>query len=102
MKKRVLLLGTLLCCMLLVIHTTFAEQYWWQKWSLYPDVPRITAKEVKRLFLSGQKMVFVYCGYKIKEVVCGSYIIPYTLVPPYADGSKVRIRIPKNYWVMCY
>lgn len=86
----------------LMCSSVGAGQLWWQKWSRYPKVPRVTAGEVKTLMLSGQKMIFVYAGYKVKEVVCGSLIIPYTLVPPYADGSKVKLHIPKNYWIMCY
>jgi hypothetical protein len=81
------------------------DKKWWEKWDPYPKdpkVPRITAKQVKNLMLAGEKIVFVYAGYKVNEVVCGSFYVPYTLVPPGADGSGVRIKIPKNYWIMCY
>lgn len=81
-----------------------AEQ-WWKKWDAFPKdpkVPRITAKQVKDLMLAGEKVVFVYAGHKTGSVVCGSFYVPYTLVPPKADGSGVRIKIPKDYWIMCY
>ena len=93
----------LIAAFAVMAHTSAnAEQPWWKKWPRYPNVPRISAKQVKQLMLAGEKVVFVYSGYKVKEVVCGSFIIPYTLVPPYADGSKVKIRLPKDYWIMCY
>lgn len=82
-------------------QTLYAEESW-QKWDNYPKVPRITAKQVKALMLKGGKIVFIYAGYEVQEVVCGSYYIPYTLVPPSADGSKIKLKIPKDYWIMCY
>ena len=77
-------------------------QKWWEKWDNFPKVPRITAKEVKNLMLAGEKIAFVYAGYEVDQVVCGSYYIPYTRVPPHSDGSTVNFRIPKDYWIMCY
>ena len=74
----------------------------WQKWDNFPKVPKITAKEVKNLMLAGEKIVFVYAGYEVDQVVCGSYYIPYTKVPPNNDGSTVNFRISKDYWIMCY
>ena len=102
MKKISIVVG--LCMMVsLMCLSASAGQPWWKKWPSHPpNVPRITAKEVKNLMLSGEKIVFVYTGYKVKKVVCGSLIIPYTLVPPRSDGSRVRLRVPKNYWIMCY
>lgn len=79
-----------------------AEEQWWKKWPSHPDVPRITAKEVKALIMAGEKVLLVYAGYKIEKVICGSIVIPYTLVPPNSDGSRVKLRIPKDYWIMCY
>jgi hypothetical protein len=93
----------MLCFLILTLISQFAyAQEWWQKWDNYPKVPRITAKEVKNLMLAGEKIVFVYAGYEIDQVVCGSYYIPYTKVPPNSDGSRVDFRIPKDYWIMCY
>ena len=93
----------LICFLLLSFFVASAHaEKWWKKWENHPNVPRITAKEVKDLMLAGKKTVFVYAGYKREEVICGSFYIPYTLVPPYADGSKVRMKIPRDYWIMCY
>ena len=96
----------ILITILLIISITSSAnaQEWWQTWEVYPKVPKISAKEVKERFLAGEKMVFVYAGFEVKEVVCGSLIIPYNLVPPSNDGSSISIkyRIPKDYWVMCY
>ena len=96
---------TLCLSFVFLFCTSVDAEQWWRKWDAFPKdpkVPRITAKQVKDLMLAGEKMVFVYAGYKTREVVCGSFYVPYTLVPPKADGSGVRIRIPKNYWIMCY
>ncbi len=78
------------------------EKEWWEEWDNYPKVPRITAKEVKQLMLAGEKVVFVYAGYEVDTVVCGSLFIPYTKVPPHGDGSSVNISVSKDYWIMCY
>ena len=80
-----------------------AQKKWWQTWPNYPKVPRITASEVKQIVLSGQKAIFVYSGYEVREMVCGSLIITYGLVPPQADGSRVNLTgIPKDAWIFCY
>lgn len=79
------------------------QKAWWQEWSNFPKAPRISAADVKTLVLGGEKALFVYSGYKVPEQVCGSVYIPYTLVPPNADGSRVRLdSIPKDYWIFCY
>ncbi len=77
-------------------------QEWWQKWDNFPKVPKITASEVKNMMLAGEKIIFVYAGYEVDQVVCGSLYIPYTKVPPSSDGSSVNIRFSKDYWIMCY
>ena len=87
---------------LILIPTVAHAQQWWQKWDSHPRVPKITAGEVKNMMLAGEKIVFVYAGYEVDQVVCGSFYIPYTKVPPNSDGSSVNIRFPKDYWVMCY
>lgn len=93
----------LICFILPILFVSPAHpEQWWKKWDNFPEVPRITGKQIKDLMLAGEKIVFVYAGYKATEVICGSYYIPYTLVPPRADGSKVRIKIPRDYWIMCY
>ena len=94
----------ILITILLIISITSSAnaQEWWQKWDNYPKVPRITAKEVKQLMLANEKIVFVYAGYEVDQVVCGSFYIPYTWVPPFNDGSSVNLRFPKDYWIMCY
>jgi L-asparagine transporter-like permease len=99
MRKIIIML---IFSILVLISTVAYGQEWWQKWDNYPKVPRITAKEVKNLMLAGEKIVFVYAGYEISQVVCGSFYIPYTKVPPCSDGSTVNFKIPKNYWIMCY
>lgn len=92
----------LIVAMLILISNVAYAQEWWQTWDNYPKVPRITAKEVKQLMMVGEKMVFVYAGYEVDQVVCGSHYIPYTRVPPNSDGSTVNFKIPKDYWIMCY
>lgn len=93
------------CLIFLVIvlssSTSLCEEEW-QKWDSYPKVPRITAQEAKQMMLNGEKMIFVYAGYAVKEIVCGSLYIPYTKVPPSSDGSSVRFPFSKDYWIMCY
>jgi hypothetical protein len=98
--KRIIIIPIFL--ILILISTVAYGQEWWQTWDNYPKVPRITAKEVKNLMLAGEKMVFVYAGYEVDKIVCGSLYIPYTLVPPNSDGSGVNFRVPKDYWIMCY
>ena len=94
----------ILITILLIISITSSAhaQEWWQKWDNYPKVPRITAKEVKQMMLANEKIVFVYAGYEVDQVLCGSFYIPYTKVPPSSDGSTVNIQFPKDYWIMCY
>jgi len=99
MKRIIIMLGFLI---LILISPVAHGQEWWQTWEVYPKVPRITAKEVKNLMLANEKIVFVYAGYEVDKVVCGSLYIPYTKVPPNSDGSAVNFRFPKDYWVMCY
>jgi hypothetical protein len=82
-----------------------ADKKWWKKWPRFPKGLRITAEQVKLVQHSGERVIFVYSGYEGgegDEVVCGSLIIPYLKVPPFADGSTVRLRIPKNCWIMCF
>jgi hypothetical protein len=99
--KRILLLLSVFV-FILSFDNVNAEKKWWQEWPRFPKGNRITAKQVKQLQQAGSKMVFVYSGYEVNEVVCGSLIIPYNKVPPEADGSRIRVRIPKDWWVMCY
>ena len=93
-----------LLAMVLCVSVAHAKspKPWWKKWNNFPNAPRITASSMKQLMLAGEKMIFVYAGYKTEKVICGSIFIPYTSVPPNADGSKARLRIPKDYWIMCY
>lgn len=98
--KRIMIM--LIFLILILISTVAGAQEWWQKWDNFPKVPRITAKEVKQLMLSGEKIAFVYAGYEVDDVLCGSFYIPYTWVPPNSDGSNVKLRVPKDYWIMCY
>lgn len=80
-----------------------AEKEWWQKWDNFPSVPKISAAQTKALMLSGEKIVLIYSGYSVTETVCGSLAIPYTLVPPNANGARVNLsKIPKDWWVLCY
>lgn len=99
MKRIGILVGVLILTS--VSNVAYAQE-WWRQWDSHPTVPKITAAEVKTMMLAGERIVFVYAGYKVKEVVCGSYYIPYTKVPPNGDGSGVNFKIPKDYWVMCY
>jgi len=99
MKRIMVMLGFLI--LTLISNLSYAQE-WWQTWDNFPKVPRITASEVKKMMLAGEKIVFVYAGYEVDQVVCGSFYIPYTKVPPNSDGSSVNIRFPKDYWVMCY
>lgn len=81
------------------------EKKWWQKWPTHPKGLRITAEQVKSLQLAGEKVLFVYSGYEGGEgdrIVCGSLVIPYNKVPPFGNGLSIKVRIPKDWWVICY
>ena len=99
MKRIIIMLSFLIFT--LISNVSYGQE-WWQKWDSHPRVPKILAGEVKNMMLAGEKIVFVYTGYAVKDVVCGSFYIPYTKVPPNSDGSTVNFKIPKDYWVMCY
>ena len=58
MRKWVLMASIALVCLL--GNSAYADEQWWKKWNPYPEVPKITAKEVKRLMTSGEKVVFIY------------------------------------------
>ena len=77
-------------------------QKWWETWDDFPKVPKVTAREVKNMMLGGEKIIFVYTGYAVTEIVCGSFFIPYSKVPPRGDGSTVAITFPRDQWIMCY
>lgn len=79
-----------------------ADQPWYKKWSNFPNAPRIHKEEVKKLIMSGQKVALIYSGYKTNRVICNSFYIPYLAVPPNADGSRVVLPFPKDYWLLCY
>ncbi len=75
----------------------------YKSWDRHPQhMPRITAEEVRQLMLSGENILFVYAGYEVEEVVCGSVFISYLWVPPSGDGSMVRPTFPKDWWVLAY
>ncbi len=77
----------------------------WKYWDAYPkgaEAPRYTADRIQQLLLAGEKMVFIYAGYETSRVVCGSIYLPYTLVPPFGDGSMVNLSIPKDTWMVAY
>ncbi|MGE4559144.1 MAG: hypothetical protein AB7E77_03000 [Desulfobulbus sp.] len=74
----------------------------WKEWDAYPNVQRMTAEQIQELLVAGEKMVFIYAGYKTDKIVCGSMYLPYTAVPPNASGSAVNIRFPKDTWMVAY
>ncbi|MEE4357867.1 MAG: hypothetical protein V2I97_15475 [Desulfococcaceae bacterium] len=82
------------------------EKKWWEKWDAFPKdnkAPRIMPEKVKDLIMAGEKVLFVYAGYDVDTVLCGSLYLPYTLVPPRSDGSRVNLKVlPKDWWIMCY
>ncbi|MFX0116918.1 MAG: hypothetical protein ACFFB3_20385 [Candidatus Hodarchaeota archaeon] len=91
--------------LILTSNSVKAGKKWWQEWPEFPKGLRITAQQVLQLQRAAEKMVFIYAGYELGEgdkVVCGSLIIPYIKVPPYADGSNVKVRIPKDWWIICF
>jgi len=98
--KRILVMLVVLA-LTLISKVSFAQE-WWQTWEVYPKVPKITAREVKNLMMNNEKLVLVYAGYEVDKIVCGSFYIPYTAVPPTTDGSGIVFRVPTDYWVMCY
>jgi len=100
--NKVIFLFFFLIIQTLPFDTVTAEKKWWEKWDPFPKVRRITAKQVKYLMQKDEKIVYIYSGYKIDKIVCGSLVLPYTAVPPYGDGSKIKLRIPKDWWLMCY
>ncbi len=105
MKKKISMILLMACvCLVSVVHSK--EKQWWEKWDRFPKedkAPRIMPNEVKKLMMAGEKMVFVYTGFDVEKVVCGSLYIPYLLVPPEHDGSRINLKpVPKDWWVMCY
>ena len=77
----------------------------WKDWDAYPkgaDAPRYTAARIQDLLLADEKMVFIYAGYETDRVVCGSIYLPYTMVPPFGNGAKVNLNIPKDTWMVAY
>ena len=77
----------------------------WKEWDMYPrgvDAPRYTAERVQELLVSGEKMAFIFAGYRTDTVICGSIFLPYTWVPPVGNGSKVSLNIPKDTWMVAY
>ena len=77
----------------------------WKQWNAFPkgtDAPRYTADRIQELLLAGEKMVFIYAGYEVDEIVCGSLYLPYTLVPPFGDGARVNLSVPKDTWMVAY
>jgi hypothetical protein len=91
-----------LVCFVSIGGGTEAHADWWKAWNRYPNVPRITGPEIKAVLSAREPFVFVYAGYQIHTIVCGSLIIPYTFVPPYADGSRVKLTLPKDMWIFAY
>jgi len=87
----------------LCIASAAHAQQWWREWETHPKVPEISASVAKKLVLAGEKVLFVYAGYSVPRKLCGSLTIPYTLVPPSADGSRLNLsNIPKDSWIFCY
>lgn len=77
----------------------------WKDWDMFPkgpNVPRYTVERVQELLVSGEKMVFIYAGYRTDTVICGSIFLPYTWVPPVGNGSRVSLNIPKDTWMVAY
>lgn len=101
MKRFTITISLYTIIIILLTHYAFAQEDW-RKWDNFPKVPKITAKEVKQLMASGEKIVFIYAGYETDKIVCGSYYIPHTKVPPYSNGSDIVINIPKENWIMVY
>ncbi len=86
----------------ILVPTHADAQKWWELWDDFPKVPKITAREVKDMWLAGEKIIFVYAGYPTSKIVCGSFWIPYSKVPPRGDGSTIKLVFPKDQWIMCY
>ena len=91
---------SLLIAILVPAHAD--AQKWWELWDDFPKVPKITAREVKNMMLAGEKIILVYTGYPVNQIVCGSFFIPYSKVPPRGDGSTINLAFPKDQWIMCY
>jgi hypothetical protein len=106
MKKASVLISIAAIFFILVYSAEAGEQTWWEKFDRFPNntkAPRIMPEQVKRMLKNGEKMVFVYAGYDVDKVLCGSVYLPYTLVPPESDGSRVNFKVfPKDIWIMCY
>ncbi len=84
---------------------SYAEKQWWQKWPGHPQGLRISVDSVKYLISTGEKITFIYAGYEGgegSEVICGSLIIPYTKVPPNADGHQVKVNFSPDRWLLCF
>ena len=74
----------------------------WKNWSTHPRVPTMEASQVQQLLLGGEKMLLIYAGYRTDKIICGSVHVPYTLTPPFNNGSKVQPVFPKDTWLVVY
>ena len=75
----------------------------WGAWEVHPEVERISAPMVADLLMKGEKMVFVYAGYKKADVICSSIFMPYNKIPPYEDGSSINMPdFPKDTLMVVY
>ncbi len=105
MKKTVCIISFFLC-LFFANSGQGGQKQWWEKWDAFPKgnkAPRIMPEKVRELMMAGEKVVFVYAGYDVDTVLCGSLYLPYTLVPPESDGSRVNLKLlPKDGWIMCY
>ncbi|MFP3982491.1 MAG: hypothetical protein ACLFV2_02210 [Desulfurivibrionaceae bacterium] len=99
---RLLIFNLLVICFLLPVNVSAQGVSNYKQWESHPDVPRISAEEVSDIVKRGEKVIFIYAGYKIEDTICNSIYIPYTLVPTFGSGAKVSPRFPKDWWVLAY
>jgi len=52
------------------------------------NIPRITVKDIQRLMAIGAKVLFVYSGYEVDKIVCGSLYMPYTRLGFYYKSAS--------------
>lgn len=107
MHKILLLLVALACAALVgplgaVAARAEGTQPWYKSWNAFPDVPKMEQPAVEQLLRTNTPVIFIYAGYKVPELVCGTLLLTYTAVPPESDGSTVRFKAPKDAWVLVY
>ena len=67
-----------------------------------PHVPRLSAKAAMTLVKQGVKYVIIDSATFGSEDVCGAIFISYSWVPPWTKKPRIKVKIPKDYYIFVY